>query len=119
MPKNKNQHQLDAIQCQKLSFDANNDAIRIVNVLDSQHNIEISADQGDSIAAMAKARCLKPEDGEIDCSQMRKICGFNEASVSISPDGITWIPWSINNQAVLDLCVIKIKVLSGVVVVRS
>lgn len=120
MPKNNNPSLLDHTQCQKLSFQEEHDAIRVINVLDSQHSIEIKAEEGDSIESVARAKTIKSEDGAVDCSRMRKICGFDAAVVILSPDGVLWtLPLSLSDGQAADLCAIKIKVSSGQVVVRS
>lgn len=119
MPKNKQRHQLDAVQCQKLSFDPGNDAIRVVNVLDSQTNLEISAEQGDSIQSVARAKVIKPEDGPVDCSSMRKVCCFGQATVAISADGEVWSYVAIQPGIAIDICAMQIKVTNGSAVVRS
>lgn len=120
MPKNLSPSKLDVHQSQKLSFEDAHDAIRVVEVLDRKHEIEISADSGDSILTVAKSRCLSPSDGAVDCSQMRKMCGYSAAVASVSADGINWSDnINMSQSTVLDLCAMQIKVVQGLVVVRS
>jgi hypothetical protein len=120
MPKNTNLSHLDHTQCQKLSFETNHDAVRVINVLDSQHSIEIKAEEGDSIESVARAKTLTSSDNATDCSRMRKVCGFNNASIKLSPDGVYWtLPLTLIEGQSGDLCANQIQVLSGQVVIRS
>ena len=120
MPKNKQPSQLDNHQIQKLTFEECHDAVRVVEVLDKHHEIEISAESGDSILAVAKARALTKEDGAVDCSMMRKMCGYGPASACLSADGVNWNePVNMSQGSVMELCAMQIKVVSGTVVVRS
>lgn len=120
MPKNTHPSQLDNHQINKLTFEQDHDAIRVIDAVDKKHEIEISAESGDSIECVARARALRSEDGAVDCSKMRKMCGYNAALASVSADGITWSD-SINlSQGIVsDLCAMQIKVIQGIVVVRS
>jgi hypothetical protein len=120
MPKNTNPSQLDNHQISKLSFEENHDAVRVVNVLDQKHEIEISAESGDSIQSVARAKCITSTDNAVDCSSMRTACGYNGAAICLSPDGTYWTQsMSLTEGVVTELCSMQIKVLSGSVVMRS
>ena len=120
MPKNTAPSKLDNHQINKLTFQEEHDAIRVVEIVDKKHDIEISAESGDSIQSVARARALSSLDGVVDCSQMRKMCGYNAAVASISADGTNWSdPINMSQSSVMDLCAMHIKVIQGIVVVRS
>lgn len=77
-------------------------------------NLEIS------IKSVAKAQVITIEDNVVDCSMMRKMCGFSSASVCLSADGQTWSETiNLSQSSVKDLCAMQIKVIQGSVVIRS
>ncbi len=84
------------------------------------YQIEIDAENGDSIQSVGRAKVVTSEDGSVDCSMMRNMCGFNAASVCLSADGEHWsAPINMSQSNVLGLCAMQIKVLQGSVVIRS
>lgn len=119
MGKNLHPSKLDVHQSQKRTFEDAHDAIRVVEVLDKKHEIEISA-QKDSIKTVAMSKVIKPEDGAVDCSGMRKMCGYSAAVACISADGINWSDnINMSQSLVMDVCATQIKVMQGIVVMRS
>lgn len=120
MAKNKNLSNLDHTQCQKMAFETDHDALRVVQVLDQKHELEITAESGDSIESVARAKVISSSDDAVDCSRMRKVCGFGSASIVLSPDGKIWtLPLAMADGQSSDLCAMQIKVISGQVVMRS
>ena len=119
MAKNENLSDLDAGQLFKKMVDGEHDAIRVVNAFNMEMAIALSAEENDSVQAVARSRSIKPEDGEVNCSSLRRVCSFGSTDFEISPDGELWVPRSALNQEIIQLCAMKIKVTSGILVGQS
>jgi hypothetical protein len=119
MAKNPSISDLDAGQAFKRAMDGTHDAIRVVQALNTEMVIELSAEDGDSIQSVARSVLVKPEDGAVDCSSLRRICKYGEGVVAVSPDGVLWVELACSNLEVKEVCASKIMVTDCVVVGQS
>jgi hypothetical protein len=121
MAQNTNISQLDAAQVFKRTVDGEHDAIRVVQALNTEMQIELSAEDGDSIQSVARTRLIKAEDGEVDCSDLRRICfyGNTDAHVELSPDGKSWFKMHVLELQVKEICAMKLKISQGMLVGQS
>lgn len=108
--KNPNIIELDAGQAFKRAMDGEHDAIRVVNAVNTQMIIELSAEDNDSVQAVARTISIKEENGEVDCSSLRRICKYGEGSIEVSPDGLSWHSLSLLSLEVKEICALKIRV---------
>lgn len=116
---NKKLSTLDTAQAVKRVIDCDHDAIRIVQALNTEMYIQVSAEDQDSVEAVARARVVTPEDGVVDCSRMRKVCNFGSGTISVSADGVTFFNIEVDQAQPLDLCAMFIKVSDGKLVIQS
>lgn len=119
MAKNCNLSDLDAPTAIKRTIDHHHDAIRVVQAFNTEMAIEVSAEDGDSVQAVARTRVIKESDGEQGCKDLRRICLYSAGTVEVSPDGIIWIQLPIDLLEVKDICASKIRVHGCMVVGQS
>ena len=119
MARNENLSDLDTGQLVKRVIDADHDAVRIVNAFNTEVSIALSAEDNDSVQSVARSRTIKPEDGEVDCSSFRRVCSFGDSTFEVSADGASWVARSCSSQVIVELCAMKIKVLTGMLVGQS
>jgi hypothetical protein len=120
---NVNITQLDATQAFKRAFDCEHDSIRVIPATNSETEIEISAEDGDSVEAVARSRT----GVEMACGDLRAVCLYasapeprqqSEVKLLVSPDesGNDWyeiyrmtFPTTVCS-AVIDICAKRLKI---------
>lgn len=119
MAKNINISELDAGQAFKRTVDGDHDAVRVVQAFNTEMTIELSAEDGDSVQSQAYSVTIKPEDGAVDVSMLRKFCMYGDGYVTVSPDGEKFYPITCSSLKVTDICAVKMRVSNCVVVGQS
>jgi len=110
---------LDATQVFKRTFDETHDAVRVMQALNTEMAIELSAEDGDSVQSVARTVSITPASGEVDCSALRRICMYGSGVVEVSPDGTSFVTLSLVALQVRDICALKIRVTGCTVVGQS
>lgn len=117
---NKKLSSLDTAQAVKRVIDCEHDAVRVVQALNTEMYIQVSAEDSDSVESVARSRVVTPEDGAVDCSRMRKVCNYGTSGlVEISADGETFIDLLLPQGMVKELCAMKIRTTLGKLVIQS
>lgn len=110
--KNQNITTLDTHQIIKRVICAETEAVRVIQAHDTQHEIHISAEQNDSIQAVARTKSIQESDGIVDCSSLRRISLYGFATVEVSPlaEGNVWQQVVISDGQIKEICAVRIKV---------
>lgn len=117
---NTNLTTLDTAQAVKKVIDAEHDAIRIIQALNTEFEIELSSEDGDSVESVARTRMIDEAAGEVSCSDLRRVMKYGTlGTVEVSPDGTTFHVLSISDMQVKEICAVKIRVTDCVVVGQS
>lgn len=120
--KNQNITTLDTHQIIKRVICAETEAVRVIQAHDTQHEIHISAEQNDSIQAVARTKSIQESDGILDCSDLRRICLYGDAIIEVSPlaEGNIWQQVVIQSGQIKEICAVRIRVTgTGIAVGQS
>jgi hypothetical protein len=99
---------LDMAQIWKRMFHKNYDALRVVQVNDSEIQISLKAEDGDSVISKASSKVLEAGK-EHDCSDLKRVQAFCTATVTLYGPGTMTIEKSLNPGDLLEICALKIK----------
>lgn len=119
MPLNPKVSDLDAAQAFKRVINGDHDAIRVVNALNQQLVIELSAEDEDSVQAVARHKVVTQESGIVDVRALRRVCKFGEGTIEVSCDGVEFVELPCQPLEVKELCAHSIRVTGCKAVVQS
>lgn len=111
-------HYLSGEMVLKEAWDAEHNAIKMIPAVGTETAIELSYQDGDSIATIGIANTL--EAGIHNCQGMKTICLYGAAMVSVSPDaeGDDFYPLTITALEPKIICAMRIKIVgTGKVVI--
>ena len=124
MAKNVNVSNLDSSQIAKLVVDSEHDAVRVIQAAHTETQIEISAEDNDSVQAVCRQRI---SEGELQCADLRRFTLFidcasaepQELLLEASPlsEGDVWFlmarrplkPQERSISNVIELCASRIR----------
>jgi len=95
----------------KRAWDVESDALKVIQSEHTEFAIELNAEDGDSVMAVADCVTLSLNDSAIDCRRMRRCMLYGAATVMVSPleQGDLFVQLTMNG--VTDICAKRVKIL--------
>jgi hypothetical protein len=105
------EHYFNGDQVLRRAWDAGTDALKVIPSENTQFSIELNAEDGDSVLALADCVTLSLHNSAVDCRRMRRCALYGNAQVLVSPldDGDVFIALPING--VTEICAKRVKII--------
>lgn len=107
-------HYFSGEQVLKRAWDVETDSLKVIQSEHTAFEVELNAEDGDSVLSLAECATLSLHDAPIDCRRMRRAKLYGNAKVMVSPldDGDVFMELVMVD--VMNICAKRVKLLINI-----